>query len=74
MRQMEIGINAGILWKLLADKGMLSLKELSENTNFDVLSIGMALGWLSKENKLNFIEKDETMYVELLNVPNDIYY
>lgn len=74
MTQTEIGVNAGILWKLLADKGLLSLREIGENTSLNVLSIGMALGWLSRENKLNFIEKNGTTYFELLSAPANIYY
>lgn len=69
-----IGINAGILWRLLNDKGMLSLRELGENTNLNSFDLGMALGWLSRENKINFSEKNGILYIELISAPTDIYY
>lgn len=74
MIKKEISVNAGILWRLLNDKGILSLRELGEKTNFNSLNIGMALGWLSKENKINFTEKEGILYVELISGPTDIYY
>ena len=27
--------------------------------------IYLALGWLSKENKINYVEKDDDLYIEL---------
>ena len=74
MKKEEIGKNAGILWRLLADKGMLSIRELGENTSLNVLNMGMGLGWLSRENKVNFEEKDGMLYVELRSTPSDMYY
>lgn len=70
----EIDVNAGILWDLLAEKGILSIKELEEDTEFSSLTLGMVLGWLFRENKVKFTEKNGVLYVELLESPTDIFY
>lgn len=74
MIKREIGENAGVIWRVLADKGALSVRELVENTNFNALDMRMALGWLSKEDKINFVKKDGKLYICLQTVPSDIYY
>lgn len=70
----DIGINAGIIWRLLNENSALSIEEIAEYTNFRIMYIHSALGWLSRENKIRFFEKGDTMYIELLNQYTEQYF
>ena len=61
----DIGVNAGIIWNLLKEKGILTTKEISELTGFQNDFLNLSLGWLARENKINFFEKNNEIYVEL---------
>jgi hypothetical protein len=74
MIQNDININAGIIWNLLNEKGMLSIREINKHTNFRESLIYYSLGWLARENKICFFEIDESMYVELANNFKETYY
>ena len=75
MLKSDIGINAGAIWLLLSDKGKLSLNEIIEFTNYKEYYILLALGWLSRENKISFSDKKGVLYVELNNdCMTEIYY
>jgi len=47
-----IGINAGVIWQLLSDRGRLSIRELGEHTCLSSLNLGLAIGWLARENNI----------------------
>jgi len=74
MLKNDIGINAGTIWRLLSDKERLSLKEITEITNYQVFYVSLALGWLARENKIVFIEENGVLYIELNTHPSDMYY
>ncbi|MFV0331240.1 MAG: winged helix-turn-helix domain-containing protein [Dysgonomonas sp.] len=75
MLKNDIGINAGAIWRLLSEKGKLSLKEIVEFTNYKEYYILLALGWLSRESKVSFSDKKGVLYVELDNhYMTEIYY
>lgn len=69
----DIGINAGYIWRLLDEKGALCIDEISEYTDFKLIYIYSALGWLARENKINFFERSDNLYIELMNYP-EIYF
>ena len=73
MLKNDIGINAGIIWQLLSDKGMLSIISIVEITRFEMSSILLALGWLAREDKIVFIDND-ILSVELNYPTTEIYY
>jgi hypothetical protein len=66
MYKMDIGIDAGVIWRLLSEKGALSIPEIVEYTHFHVMFVYYSLGWLARENKIRFFEKGDSIYVELL--------
>lgn len=74
MIKKSIGTNAGVIWQLLLEKGRLSIKEIENGIDIELLDMGLALGWLARENKVRFIENDEISYVEIMNIPTDIFY
>jgi hypothetical protein len=74
MIKRKVGENADIIWNILIDKGALSVPELIEKTAFSAFDMRMALGWLSKEDKISFLEKDGTLYISPRTTPSEIYY
>lgn len=63
----EIGENAGLIWKLLNEKGALTLtaikKELKENASGE--EVCLAMGWLFREDKVEAIVKDKKTLIAL---------
>ena len=74
MYKNDIGINAGVIWHLLSENGELSIREIGELTSFREAFIYLALGWLSRENKIHFYEKNGTVYVELNQMASEMYF
>lgn len=65
----DIGINAGFIWRLLNEKGALSIEEIAEYTDFQLMYIHSAIGWLAREDKIDFFERNDNLYIELINHP-----
>lgn len=61
----KIGNDAGSIWKILNEKGILPIKELKRRAKLKEKEIYAAIGWLAREEKLVFIEKDEDLYLSL---------
>ena len=70
----EIGLNAGIIWDILSEKGALSLDQLGNLTGLDQCFLSYSLGWLAKEQKVSFYEKRGKTYVALTERINEVYY
>ncbi|MBI4466944.1 MAG: winged helix-turn-helix domain-containing protein [Acidobacteria bacterium] len=51
----EIGMAAGQLWQVLSDQGELSLAQLKKATKLEAPLLDWAVGWLAREDKLEFI-------------------
>jgi hypothetical protein len=60
----KIGANAGLVWGAL-QKGALDLKALKKATKLKNDELAFALGWLARENKLTFAEKEGEIIVAL---------
>ena len=61
-----IGTNAGVVWTALSTSGKMSTKELKKVTKIRAdKELYSALGWLAKEDKLVFEEKEDDLYVWL---------
>ncbi len=74
MLKKDIGIDAGTIWRHLSEKGILSVRQIGELTNYRDGLILMALGWLARENKIYFLEKNDALYVELVSSSPEMYY
>lgn len=70
----DIGINAGIIWQPLNEKGALPISEIETETKFSREYIFYALGWLARENNIVFFEKDDVMQVKLMNYFSEMYF
>ena len=60
----KIGENAGAIWGALSN-GALDLKALKKATKLKNDELAYALGWLARENKLTFAEKEGEIVVAL---------
>ena len=72
MIKFDIGVNSGIIWNLLSEKGALTINALEELTGFEKQELMLALGWLSRENKINFSQYGEDLLVSLSE--SDFYF
>lgn len=74
MMENEIGVNAGIVYSLLSQKGKLSLRKIGELTRCRECVIFMTLGWLLRENKISVTEKNGEWSFEIIEQLSEIYY
>lgn len=65
MLKVDIHMNAGTIWMLLSEKGMLPIKEIAKITGYTEHLVLLALGWLFKENKISFFDQDGTFYADV---------
>jgi len=64
-----IGENAGIVWRLLNNENRKwEFKEIKEATKLDELELASAIGWLAREDKIQFeLNKErEKAYIYLM--------
>jgi hypothetical protein len=54
----KIGETAGKVWKLLDEKGEVTLTQLKKGVKADPNLILQAIGWLAREDKLQIEKKD----------------
>jgi hypothetical protein len=61
----EIGRIAGEIWHLLKDRGEMSVSGVVMALNTSQSTAYMALGWLAREDKLEFVKKRRGIVVRL---------
>ncbi|MEA3500752.1 MAG: winged helix-turn-helix domain-containing protein [Candidatus Marinimicrobia bacterium] len=61
----NIGTIAGKVWKMLSSNGKMTVTGLTKKTSEKKDQILMALGWLSKEDKLDVTKKGNITYYNL---------
>ncbi len=54
MSNEEIGGAAGKIWKYLDKNGEASVSKITKETGLGKTEVQRAIGWLAKEDKLNF--------------------
>lgn len=69
-----IGKDAGLILQILAEQGSLSISELEKLTGYRKEYIYLSLGWLSREDKINYQDKDDGLYIELNHSHTEMYY
>ena len=68
MENTRIGLNAGKVWRILNEKGELSMFELCRELGLTFEEVAVAIGWLARENKISFREKDNVLFVKIDDV------
>ena len=61
----EIGRTAGEIWHLLKERGEMSLSGVVMALSTSQSTAYMALGWLAREEKLEFVKKQRGIFVRL---------
>ncbi|GHV55887.1 hypothetical protein FACS1894182_01220 [Bacteroidia bacterium] len=61
----KIGTDAGRVWKVLNETGSKSVKDLKKLGKMTDKDIYAAIGWLAREEKLVFIQKEEELFLSL---------
>lgn len=75
MNKNDVGSNAGKIWRLLAERGNMSIRKIGEMTHCNESVIFLALGWLARENKINFRNDSSDMLFVEVNIPlTETYY
>ena len=54
MNKHEIGINAGIVWQLLCDNAKWDYGKLKRKSGLTDKELSAAIGWLAREDKIEF--------------------
>lgn len=62
-----IGINAGKIWRLLSNNARWSFEELKIKSGLNDIDLSAAIGWLAREDKVEF-ETDLRDFYVYLNV------
>lgn len=65
MDKTEIGLNAGKIWQLLSNNEKWSYSALKRKSGLKDKELGAAIGWLARENKIEFYDLEEELYVYL---------
>ena len=68
MENTRIGLNAGKVWRILNEKGELSMFELCRELGLTFEEVAVAIGWLARENEISFREKDNMLFVKIDDV------
>jgi len=61
----QVGEMAGKVWQLLASDGPLTLGQLKKKLNAQGEILSYALGWLAREDKIEFIPEKKTLRVQV---------
>ena len=72
MKKNDIGTNAGLVWRTLFYKGSkATFNELLQATGLNSLDLSSAIGWLAREDKVEFFKEGNEEYID---VYRDHYY
>ncbi|MCX7944597.1 MAG: winged helix-turn-helix domain-containing protein [Deltaproteobacteria bacterium] len=65
MLKTEIGFTAGDIYNLLKEKGPLTLKEIINLIKAEQAISVMAVGWLAREDKIEFFQEGKKKLIKL---------
>lgn len=65
MKKVEIGLNAGKVWRLLSDNAKWKFEALKEKSGLNDRDLGAALGWLAREDKIEIHSEGDELCVSL---------
>lgn len=66
MKKDDIGTNAGLVWRTLFYMGRkATMNELLQKTQLNALDLSSAIGWLAREDKVEFFHENDEDYVDV---------
>lgn len=60
-----IGVNAGIVWRTMTDKYSWTYEELKVQTGLSDAELWLAVGWLARENQIEFDSSEDVERIYL---------
>lgn len=65
MNKESIGTNAGIIWRIMNNHMSWNYAELKEKSRLSDMDLCMAIGWLARENKIEFGNESKDLRIYL---------
>ena len=62
MDKFKIGENAGIIWRMMDNNKHWEYGELKKATGLSDRELNAAIGWLARENKIQFLSRHQSVY------------
>ena len=63
MERIRIDSDAGIIWQVINDNKNIKITDLKKLTKMEIKNIYLALGWLARENKVFFFERENELAI-----------
>ena len=60
-----IGTNAGIVWRTMTGRYCWTFQELKEQIGLSDAELWSAIGWLARENQIEFVSSEEEVRIYL---------
>lgn len=67
MEKEKIGTDAGKIWQILSEIGKVKIVDLKKISKMDIKDIYLALGWLARENKIQFFESEKELAICMIS-------
>jgi hypothetical protein len=61
----QVGELAGEVWRVLTNEGPLTLAQLKKKLDAQGELLSYALGWLAREDKIEFVPEKKTLRIQL---------
>ena len=68
MEKTKIGLNAGKVWRILNEKGELSMFDLCRELSLTFEDVALAIGWLARESKVFLRKREGMLFASVENV------
>jgi Mn-dependent DtxR family transcriptional regulator len=66
--KVKIGETAGKIWNLLKEKGEVNISQLPRLLNEKSVLVHQALGWLAREDKIEYRTEASKTYISLTEI------
>ena len=63
MKKIKIGFDAGKIWQIIEESKLIKISDLKSITKMDIKDLYLAIGWLARENKVQFSEEERELAI-----------
>lgn len=68
MEKTKIGLNAGKVWRILNERGEMSMFEMCRELGLTFEDLALAIGWLAREDKIFLRQKEGMLFASIENL------
>lgn len=68
MEKTRIGLNAGKVWRILNERGEMSMFEMCRELGLTFEDLALAIGWLAREDKIFLRQKEGMLFASIENL------